>query len=158
MSPWCSTGSSQHLTSTKTWRSSVTGIVAQPQTMGPWLVVSGCCYINLRHQCRNTACKVSCFWLSMLDLLCSNGHQVSSKVFLVPFLIPPTPNLYLPCTVCSSKLTNFSASGVTCITAMLLRFLSDARDQGTAAGNQSVWGTEMLHHEQGACLSWNINL
>lgn len=80
-------------------------------------------YLNLKHQCRNTARKASCSRLSMLDPLCSNGHLRS---FVALFLIAPSPNLYLSCTVCSSKLTTFSARGVTCITAMLLGFLSDA--------------------------------
>lgn len=115
-------------------------------------------YINLKHQCKNSVCKVLCSWLSILDLMCSNRHWAHYRIFLVPFLIPPTSNLCLVCTIFSSKLTNFAAKGVTCITAVLLRFLSDAWDQGTTARNQSIWGTETLRHVQETVLSWNTDL
>jgi len=110
VSPWRSAGSSQHSTSAETWRSSVAEIVDRLKIWTHDWRSQGATL-----QKPQTSMQKYCLQSVMLlaehagPAVCSDGHRVRCRTFLVPFPTPPAPNLYLPCAVCSSKLTNFSA-------------------------------------------------
>lgn len=78
VSPWCSTGSSQRLTSTNPRNSSATGIVAQPPAPAPRPWARGAAPHKLQMGAQGAP----------------SGHQAHHRILLVPLL--PLPSSLLP--------------------------------------------------------------
>lgn len=70
------------------------GIVAQPPTADPWPWAWDATLHKLQMKAQGVP-------RSPLDLLCSSGHRAHHGILLVHLLMPPTPHLSVPCSVCS---------------------------------------------------------